>query len=297
MRFLHLFQWKLKDIISMVPQIYEAKFDAIIINVVQPTKNDLQDEEYAWYKNYQVLDLSIGNGKGSLEDIKSLKHECDRYGIKLIFDVVITHFANVSRYGSLEIHKNVEFHLRNNPFIWREPKKIDYKNRYSITHHCNGLPSIKIENYDYQDQVFEFLNELIRLGADGFRIDSCKMIALPHEFGENNNFFKRLNSNLDKQVLLIGELIHEDINLIRQYNNYNIMNLTEINKDQWNYNQDMYLSFVESHDSYLDDEIGFSKDWSSDLVVKKYKNECLNHKNSMFYARTEDDSWKKANIK
>ena len=69
------------------------------------------------------------------------------------------------------------------------------------------------------------------------------------------------------------------------------MNLTEINKDQWNYNQDMYIPFVESHDSFYDKEIGFSHKWKSEIVVKKYKNECLKHKNSMFFARPFDNSW------
>ena len=38
-------------------------------------------------------------------------------------------------------------------------------------------------------------------------------------------------------------------------------------------------------------KIGFSSKWGSDLVVKKYKNECLKHKNSMFFARPFDNSW------
>ena len=76
---------------------------------------------------------------------------------------------------------------------------------------------------------------------------------------------------------------------------YGIMNLTEINGDEWNYNQDMYIPFVESHDSYFDKKIGFSSKWKSDVVVKKYKNECLKHKNSMFFARPLDNSWIYAN--
>ena len=73
------------------------------------------------------------------------------------------------------------------------------------------------------------------------------------------------------------------------------MNLTEMNKDAWNYNQDMYIPFVESHDSFYDKEIGFSHKWGSKFVIKKYKNECLNHKNSMFFARPMDNSWIYAN--
>ena len=43
--------------------------------------------------------------------------------------------------------------------------------RYSITHHCNGLAAIDVSNYDYQDLVAEFYNNLIDCGIDGIRID------------------------------------------------------------------------------------------------------------------------------
>ena len=210
-------------------------------------------------------------------------------------DIIITHYANTNQYGSLNIHKNVNFNLRNNPFIWRGRKLIDFNNRWSITHHCNGLPSIRMDNYEYQELVFNFMNELIDCGVDGFRIDSCKMVQLPCEFNENNLFFENLNSGLKKKSILIGELIFENKDLIKAYNDYGIMNLTEINGDAWNYNQDMYIPFVESHDSYFDKKIGFSSKWKSDVVVKKYKNECLKHKNSMFFARPFDNSWIYAN--
>ena len=295
MRMLHLFQWKLKDVIDNVQNIKEAGFDTILLTPVQPSKNDV-DADKDWYKNYQVLDLSVGNScYGYKEDLIQLCNKCKHYGLKVIQDIIITHYANTNQYGSLNVHKNVNFNLRNNPFIWRERKLIDYGSRWSITHHCNGLPGIRMDNYEYQELTFKFMNELIDCGVDGFRIDSCKMIQLPHEFNENNLFFKNLNSGLKKKSVLIGELIFEDKELIKAYNSYGIMNLTEINRDQWNYNQDMYIPFVESHDSFYDKEIGFSHKWKSEIVVKKYKNECLKHKNSMFFARPFDNSWMYAN--
>ena len=294
MRTLHLFQWKLNDVIDHVKLIKDAGFDTILLTPIQPSKNDV-DADKDWYKNYQVLDLTTGNSYGSKEDLIQLCSKCDSYGLKVIQDIIITHYANTNQYGSLNIHKNVNFNLRNNPFIWRDRKLIDYSNRWSITHHCNGLPSVRMDNYEYQELVFNFMNELIDCGVSGFRIDSCKMIQLPYEFNENNLFFENLNNALKKKSILIGELIFENKDLIKAYNDYGIMNLTEINGDKWNYNQDMYIPFVESHDSYFDKKIGFSSKWGSDLVVKKYKNECLKHKNSMFFARPLDNSWKYAN--
>ena len=294
MRTLHLFQWKLNDVIDHVKLIKDAGFDTILLTPIQPSKNDV-DADKDWYKNYQVLDLSVGNSYGSKEDLIQLCSKCNSYGLKVIQDIIITHYANTNQYGSLNIHKNVNFNLRNNPFIWRDRKLIDYSNRWSITHHCNGLPSVRMDNYEYQELVFNFMNELIDCGVDGFRIDSCKMVQLPEEFNENNLFFENLNTSLKNKSILIGELIFESQDLIKAYNDYGIMNLTEINGDKWNYNQDMYIPFVESHDSYFDKKIGFSSKWGSDLVVKKYKNECLKHKNSMFFARPLDNSWKYAN--
>ena len=294
MRTLHLFQWNLNDVMDHVKLIKDAGFDTILLTPIQPSKNDI-DANKDWYKNYQVLDLDIGNSYGSKEDLIKLCIKCDSYGLKVMQDIIITHFANTNQYGSLNIHKNVNFNLRNNPFIWRDRKLIDFSNRWSITHHCNGLPSIRMDNYEYQELVFNFMNELIDCGVSGFRIDSCKMIQLPYEFNENNLFFENLNNALKKKSILIGELIFENKDLIKAYNSYGIMNLTEINRDEWNYNQDMYIPFTESHDSYFDKKIGFSSKWKSDVVIQKYKNECLKHKNSMFFARPFDSSWIYAN--
>ena len=294
MRTLHLFQWKLNDIIDHVKLIKDAGFDTILLTPIQPSKNDV-DADKDWYKNYQVLDLSVGNSYGSKEDLIQLCSKCNSYGLKVIQDIIITHYANTNQYGSLNIHKNVNFNLRNNPFIWRDRKLIDYSNRWSITHHCNGLPSVRMDNYEYQELVFNFMNELIDCGVSGFRIDSCKMIQLPYEFNENNLFFENLNNALKKKSILIGELIFENKDLIKAYNDYGIMNLTEINGDKWNYNQDMYIPFVESHDSSYDKDIGLSSTRKSDIVVQKYRNECLKHKNSMFFARPFDNSWMYAN--
>ena len=294
MRMLHLFQWKLNDIKDHVKLIKEAGFDTILLTPIQPSKNDI-DANKDWYKNYQVLDLTIGNGYGSKEDLIQLCSKCDSYGLKVIQDIIITHYANTNQYGSLNIHKNVNFNLRNNPFIWRDRKLIDYTNRWSITHHCNGLPSVRMDNYEYQELVFNFMNELIDCGVSGFRIDSCKMIQLPGEFNESNLFFENLNTALKKKSILIGELIFENKDLIKAYNDYGIMNLTEINRDEWKYNQDMYIPFTESHDSYLDRDIGFSSKWKSDVVIQKYRNECLKHKYSMFFARPFDNGWIYAN--
>ena len=50
MRMLHLFQWKLNDIMDHVKLIKEAGFDTILLTPIQPSKNDI-DADKAWYKN------------------------------------------------------------------------------------------------------------------------------------------------------------------------------------------------------------------------------------------------------
>ena len=59
MKILHLFQWKLRDIITYIPKVKEQGFDAIQISPIQGTK----DNGDAWWLLYQPINLKIGNSQ------------------------------------------------------------------------------------------------------------------------------------------------------------------------------------------------------------------------------------------
>ena len=284
-KILHLFQWDIKDIINNLDEIKNSGWTSILISPVQPKTNE---DNKAWWSNYQIKSLSIKDE----EMLYILCNKAHRLGLEIFVDVIVTHFGNDGKMNSLNPANNVDKQLTNNKWFWREKKQINYNDRWSITHHCNGLPSINTDNYDYQDLVIEFFNRLIELGVDGLRLDSAKMIGLPEEYGDN--FFIRVLQGLTKEIFIFGEVIFESNYLIQKYEKYiNVLN--EFNKNSYELDKNKTVVFIESHDSFLDTSIGYTSSWSEEKILNEYKYINRDFNNVLFYSRPFSEVWKCAN--
>lgn len=295
-KILHLFQWRILDIINNLKDIKANGWTSILITPVQPSK---EEDNNNWCMRYQIKSLSIGNRYGTKENLIELCTKAHELGINIYVDIIITHFGNNGGGDQLFIpHRDIDKALVDNQYFWREKKQIDYNSRYSITHHCNGLAAIRIENYDYQKLVMNFINELIDCGIDGIRIDSAKMIALPEEnFNENKNeFFKNLLENIKPPIYIFGEVIFEKKELIDKYQKY-IDILTEFNKNSYSLNKNKTILFIESHDTFLDKLIGYSSSWDKEIIINQYRFLAKDFEKVLFFARPFDDSWKSKVIK
>ena len=142
MRILDCQAWdKVSDITENVEEI-KKNFDAVQIQPIQPHKAlNEQYKDKEWWKSYQINGFTVGNEHGSLEDIKTL---CST-GITVIANVILTHMSG-DEVNHLEPNKEVDEVLKSNPYFWREKKNIDYNNRYSVINHCNGCPSLRMDN-------------------------------------------------------------------------------------------------------------------------------------------------------
>ena len=286
MRTLHCFGWKLEDIISHMKEFKEAEWDSILLSPVQPKAKPISKE---WYEVYQISSLTI-------EDPLKLKEVCEeahKYEIKILCDVIFTHFGNDGKFNSLNPANTVDKDITDNKYFWKEKQLINYNNRYSITHHCNGCPSTRTDNFDYIDLVADFLNELIEIGVDGFRVDSCKMISLPEEDG--NLCLPRLYSKLNKKVMWFGEVINETSDLMNMYHKY-IGTINNLSDSAYRVDKTKELVFVESHDSFLnDDRSGYTKRLSEEDILINWKYLIKDFPNTIFYPRPFSDMWKYAN--
>lgn len=295
-KILHLFMWSISAIIENLEDIKNSGWTSILITVVQPSKEESSD---AWYMRYQVKGLSIGNRYGTKEQLTELCRRAHEMGLNVYVDIVVTHYGNKSKQEELTAHEDVDKDLTNNPYFWREKRYIDYDSRYSITHHCNGLAAVRTDNYDYQDLVIDFLNGLIDCGVDGVRIDSAKMIALPEEdFGESKNeFFERVLRKIKKPIYMFGEVIFEKKGLIDMYEKY-IDVLTEFNvNNSYRLNKEKTILFIESHDTFNDEHIGYTSKWSTDTIVNNYRYLVKDFNNILFYSRPNENEWKSDRVK
>lgn len=170
---LHCFNWKLSDIKAELPAIAEAGFTS-----VQTSPLQAHDSTGAWYWLYQPLGFSIGNELGSYDDLKSLCAEADKYGIKVVVDVVANHLAgwNDGRWAS-----DLDSSMTKSEYFHNEGACSNWDNRYDVTHKNIGMPDLNSENTDVQNIVAGMITSMKSAGVDGIRWDAAKHIGLPSE--------------------------------------------------------------------------------------------------------------------
>ncbi|SHO44261.1 carbohydrate-binding module family 20 domain-containing protein [Anaerocolumna xylanovorans] len=185
---LHAFDWSFNTIKNNLGAIAEAGYNTVQTSVVQPSK---EDSASMWYMLYQPIDFSVGNQLGTEADFQSLCQEADKYGIKIIVDVVCNHTANNGSSQEMYPSDRVNAAIKNNANFWHTYKgSINYSDRWQVTHGCIGLPDLATENTDLQNNyIIPFLKKLVSDGADGFRFDAAKHIALPEDNDSPVDYF------------------------------------------------------------------------------------------------------------
>lgn len=166
---LHCFNWKYNDIKAELKSIAEAGFTS-----VQTSPAQVGVCSGVWYWLYQPLGFYIGtNDLGTKDELKSLCEEAEKYGIKVIVDVVANHLAGD--------HSNIQNDLKDGQYWHTYGEVHSWADRYQVTRGEIGMPDLASENYYVQQVVANYINELKNIGVDGIRWDAAKHIQLPSE--------------------------------------------------------------------------------------------------------------------
>ena len=176
-----------------------------------------------WYYYYQPTDWKIGNYMlGTRDEFKSMCDSAYKYNVKVIVDVLPNHTAidHTAVLPSLDNavggHENL---LHANGFKpitkWNDRMEC-------TTGEMGGLPDVNTENPDFQYYYLQYVNDLINLGARGFRYDTAKHIGLPSdpldEKSERNNFWdiatgregvKGLSLLMPDSLFIYGEVLQD----------------------------------------------------------------------------------------
>jgi alpha-amylase len=144
---------------------------------------------------YQPLGFYVSsNDLGTRAELQDLCTEAEKYGIKVVVDVVANHLA-----GN---HTNIQSDLKSSQYWHTFGSSINYSVRYQVTHGDIGMQDLATENSYVQQVVKNYIADLKSLGVDGIRFDAAKHIGLP---SEGDNFWPTVTS--DSSMWYYGEIL------------------------------------------------------------------------------------------
>lgn len=245
---LHAFCWDFNTIKDNMEAIAEAGFTAVQTSPINECLSThdalsldgtLNGTDGMWYYHYQPTDWKIGNYQlGTREEFKAMCDEADKYGIGVIVDILPNHTTPTDDQISQDL---IDAAGGWDKLFHKEYKDgVNYNDRVSVTYNCmGGLYDVDTENPDFQNYFYAYLEDCINCGADGFRIDTAKHIALPDDgvpasyAGEEgrNNFYPNMAAALDEyaaetgrkgydNLFVYGEVLQGDLDRFAAYQQY-----------------------------------------------------------------------------
>ena len=151
-----------------------------------------------WWKAYQPVTFSIcDNGHtwyGTKAEFKEMCAEAEKYGVKVIVDIVANHMGNIQgwKIGDVEtvmgdispqVGEFWEPKMLTDSSYWHISTSWTHSSdeRFDVTQGNMGMPDLNTGDSKVQQMVLGLLKECIDCGADGFRFDAAKHIETPKD--------------------------------------------------------------------------------------------------------------------
>ncbi|WP_405354844.1 alpha-amylase family glycosyl hydrolase [Ruminococcus sp.] len=202
---LHAFNWSYKTIKENLPAIAAAGYSTVQTSPVQQPKDysASRDVTGQWWKLYQPVSLSVAQNSwlGTKDDLKDLCAEAEKYGVKIICDIVSNHMGSESddnpnivssqvKTYDPDIYDNASTFFRNNLIV-----VSDSSVKNVVQGHLNSCPDLNTNSTVVQDKVISLLKECIDYGVDGFRFDAAKHIETPDDGEYASDYWKNITES------------------------------------------------------------------------------------------------------
>ena len=328
---LHAWNWSFDQIKEELPEIAKAGFTTVQTSPAQPNKdgNNVSNTS-RWWKFYQPTDFTIGNKLGTEEDLTELCEEADKYGIKIIVDVVANHLANnTGKEGNAASDRSSQIPdwIRNNDDFWHSDNYSGSSDsdRYQMTRGPIGMPDLNTGNKELQDYIIGYLNDLQDCGVDGFRFDAAKHIETPSDTGFSSKFWSRVEGKTkakDENVFLYGEILntagpggysdvqryteyikvtnnlygHNVQSSVKNWNASTAKNLSGYNSSGQNIfgsNGNEWVLWNESHDTYAGNYGDSTRGYSDEQMTMAWCAVAARYSTALYFVRPTggEDNW------
>ena len=244
---LHAFNWSYNAIKENLPAIAAAGYSTVQTSPVQQPKDFSASTDIAgqWWKLYQPVSMQIAQKSwlGTKAELTALCSEADKYGIKIICDIVSNHFGNLSEQAGAnslsdqvatyqpDFYNNRTSYFRSNNF-----NADDSSIQKTVQGHVSNCPDLNTGNSNVQQAALNLLKECIDCGVDGFRFDAAKHIETPSDGSYGSQYWPTVTNgaktyysqkNPGKSLYIYGEILNT-CGTGRSFNNYtSYINVTD----------------------------------------------------------------------
>lgn len=234
---LHAFNWSYNTIKENLPAISAAGYTTVQISPVQQPKDysTSGDVTGQWWKLYQPISFHIAKESwlGTKDDLKSLCDEADKYGIKIICDIVSNHIANADETRPDSVSNQVK---KYEPEFYK--KRRTYTRTYKgdandssvqavVQGHVSKCPDLVTNDTAVQTYIINLLKECIDCGVDGFRFDAAKHIETEDDGEYASDYWKNITTSASSyytqktgdDLYIYGEILN-NCGADRSYSSY-----------------------------------------------------------------------------
>ncbi|APU15654.1 MULTISPECIES: carbohydrate-binding module family 20 domain-containing protein [Actinoalloteichus] len=146
---------------------------------VSPPQERIQGPQ--WWTAYQPVSYRIAGPLGDRAAFQSMISTCNNAGVDVIVDAVVNHMSAGSGTGTggTQYSKyNYPGHYQDQDFHGCRQPINNYNDRYNVQQ-CElvGLSDLNTGSEYVRSEIAEYLNDLISMGVDGFRVDAVKHMA------------------------------------------------------------------------------------------------------------------------
>ncbi|MBR7836159.1 alpha amylase C-terminal domain-containing protein [Actinospica durhamensis] len=159
---------------------------------VSPPQDSYDNVDHYWWDVYQPVDYSIDGRLGTASQFSSMVAACHAAGVKVYADVVLNHMAtgdggSDTSYGGASFdsatltypaYTSADFHSYPADCPESSDSIVNWLSYTEVTQcRVDGLPDLATNTTAVRDTEAAYLNNLIGLGIDGFRLDSATEIG------------------------------------------------------------------------------------------------------------------------
>ncbi|KDQ08018.1 glycoside hydrolase family 13 protein [Botryobasidium botryosum FD-172 SS1] len=150
---------------------------------VSPPQEHIQGGQ--WWTDYQPVSYTLNSKRGNRQQFSDMIQACHGAGVGVIVDTIWNHMAGIDSGtgvgGTCFTHYNYPGLYQNDNFhhCGLEPGDdiVNYKNRQEVqTCELVNLADLATETDYVRGKLAAYGNDLLSLGADGFRLDAAKHI-------------------------------------------------------------------------------------------------------------------------